>query len=60
MHIECVQDKYEEACKERDKVTKERSKTEELTTSQAKLNEKLEKEVERYKGENEKMAKQIE
>ena len=60
LHIECVQDKYEDACKERDRVTKDRSKTEELAANQAKLNEKLEKEVERYKVENEKMAKQIE
>lgn len=60
MHIECIQDKFEDACKERDQVTKQRSKTEDLAANQAKINEKLEKEVEKYKVENEKMTKQIE
>lgn len=60
LHIECIQDKFEDACKERDQVTKQRSKTEDLAASQAKINEKLEKEVEKYKVENEKMTKQIE
>ena len=60
LHIECIQDKLDDAGKERDKVTKDRLKTDELIASQAKLHEKLEKELEKYKVENEKMVKQIE
>ena len=57
LHIECIQDKLEDAIKEKDQISKQRMES--LATKDKAIKE-MEAEVEKQKAENEKMLKQIE